>query len=155
MDIGFAEEMAGTYRGVGTELKNGKFRFVISVDCVNVSDPRVVKGDIVGQVFMDGVVDGAPLKGTIEISPLWKRRIAYAFTFPVDGKTWQFKGTKKVSFLRPVHTMTVLPGGIFDNKGRQVAEATTTFNIRRDLFSFLKSYRFSAQAPSKSTTMNT
>ena len=141
MDMRFEEEMSGTYRGVADGYSGGEFRFGVAVDCTDIKDPKAVEGRITGKVFMEGVVDGAPLDGRIEISPLWKRTIAYEFTFPVEGKTHRFQGTKNVKFYRPVHSMTVLPGKVYDDKGNVVAEATVRF-LLRDLFSFLGSYRF-------------
>jgi hypothetical protein len=146
MNIHFNEEMSGTYRGLAEGFPGGLLRFQVEVDCVGVTDPRVIEGRITGTVDVLGVVMGAPLTGTIEISPAWKRTIAYAFTFPVNGKTYRLAGHKTVNPLRILYSMTTLPCAIYDDTGRQVAEGTTVFNWKRDMLSFLLSYRLARTA---------
>jgi hypothetical protein len=147
MDIRFAEEMAGTYQGRAAGIPgSGKFRFQVKVECADAKDPRVVNGTLSGKVFMEGVVDGAILEGTIEISPHWKRIIGYHFTFPVNGKTYRFDGEKKISPFSLVKSMTTLPGSVFDDQGKEIATSTTYFNVKRDILPFLLSYRFSLPA---------
>lgn len=142
MNIKFNEEMAGTYRGLAAGFPGGDFSFRINVDCVDVTDPRVVSGKITGDAFMAGVVKSAPLEGTIVISPLWRRTIEYKFTFTVNGKPYKFEGQKDVKPWAPVKSMTTLPGKIYDETGMLVGEALTTFNVKRDMVSFLRSYKF-------------
>lgn len=146
MNIQFKEEMSGKYRGLAAGFPGGLLRFNVEVDCVDVKDPRVVSGKITGTVDIEGVVMGAPIQGTIEISPAWKRTIAYKFTFPLNGKTYRFEGTKRVNPLSLLKTMTTLPSAVYDETGRQVAEGTTYFNWKRDMVSFLLSYRFAKTA---------
>lgn len=141
MDMRFEEEMSGRYEGLAEGFPGGEFRFAVAVECTDIRDPRVVEGAIAGQVFMAGVVEGAPLEGRIEISPLWKRTLTYQFSFPVNGKTYRFDGTKNVKFYRPLYSMTALPGHVYDETGRAVAKVKVRF-LMRDMVSFLASYRF-------------
>lgn len=143
MQMRFEEEMAGTYESFDASLPGGEFSFRIRVTCDDVRDPRVIEGRIEGDAFLAGVVKDAPLLGTITISPVWRRTIAYAFTFQVAGKPWRFAGQKDVKPWALLKTMTTLPGTIYDDTGKPVAKAVTTFNARRDMLAFLRSYRFS------------
>jgi hypothetical protein len=143
MDIHFHETMAGHYRGMDQGIGTGRFRFTIDVDCPDARDLRVLNGTIRGTASMEGVVEDAPLQGTIEVSPWSKRTIAYAFTFALpDGRSYRFAGVKSVTPLHPVHSMTYLPGKLYDARGTVVAEVETRFATLRHLLPFLASWRF-------------
>jgi hypothetical protein len=156
MDLKFNETMAGTFSERAGKPSSGKFSFTIDVFCPNVKDPRVVVGDISGIVTMEGVVERAPLQGTIEISPMWNRTIKYAFTFTgPTGKPYTFAGHKSISMLRLLKTMTFLPGEVRDENGKLVAKVETTFDTLGDMVPFLMSFRMAPAGKGKAALSRT
>ncbi len=142
MDIRFHETMAGHFTGKSNAPKHGLFEFTVDVFCPSVRDPRVLSGEITGTVTMEGVVDRSPLQGTIEISPLWNKTIAYAFTFTgPNGKPYRFAGHKSIEMMSFLKTMTFLPGEIRDDKNNLIATAETSFDAKADMVPFLLSFR--------------
>jgi len=68
--------------------------------------------------------------------------LPYAFQFTAnDGASYSFAGKKTIHVASIVESMTVLPGGIFDARGAQVAEALLRFDARSDLRRFLSSFK--------------
>ncbi len=158
MRIQLDEEKGGHYAPVGSQaaaLPGGEFVFQVHVDCHEVGF-KEAKGAINGTLRMAGLGEKIPVEGTIEVSPHWYRHIIYAFRFEAGGKAYQFQGAKQVSFLRLAKTMTTLPGELIDiETGDKVADVLTTFNMGRDLWSFMKSYRFSLGAESAKRPVST
>ncbi len=143
--FGFSEHMAGSYRrkdSSSSSLPGGKFHFDLEVDCRDLSRPVDITGDMRGKVTMEGVADDAPAEGTIEISPLWKRRIRYAFSFTGnDGRRYRFDGKKSIRVRGLLGSWTTLPGQVFDDTGRAIADVVARFDLRRDLGRLVKSVR--------------
>ncbi|MEW6775465.1 MAG: hypothetical protein AB1405_04185 [Bdellovibrionota bacterium] len=144
LGFGFTEKMGGTFTGKAEGIPaSGNFHFLFEVDSDDVTDAiRKIVGRAVGRVTMDGVAENIPAEGTLEISPLWKRRIRYTFTFSgKDGKKYKFDGWKSINPLKMVSSWTTLPGKVYDEKGAVVAEAITYFDKRNDFPDLFRSFR--------------
>ena len=143
MDFRFHEVMEGVLQ-MPSERFDRAFRFELDVDiprCERAAWSSAV-GTAKGQVWIDGIAKGAPAEGTLEMSPIRKRRLRYAFDFEVDGKKHSFDGHKTLSMRRPVHGWTTLPGKVFGPDGKELASAVLKFHLRRDLASLVRSFRF-------------
>jgi len=88
-----------------------------------------------GRARLSGVVhappwaDHAPLDGTIEISPLKNRRIAYRLAFVGDDdRGLIFEGTKDLSWRRPLATLTTLQGRLRAGD-TELARGTMQFDL--------------------------
>ncbi|SMQ14569.1 hypothetical protein SAMN06272771_0868 [Streptomyces sp. Ag82_O1-12] len=94
-----------------------------------------------GKIRVSGLAGHAPVDGTMEISPLARRRIRYQLAFVVDNRHLTLDGWKSVSLLHPITSMTHLPFTLYE-AGTRVGEGTLTFRMRH-LASFLGSFRLS------------
>lgn len=142
MGLSFEETMRGTWYLVGEPDEIRPCEFTVSAHLADlVSFVRGGLTTLRGSVTLDGLATRRPLEGTLEIAPL-RRRIRYAFTFSDDaGRALAFRGAKVPSPLRPVRTMTVLHGSVFEGD-KVVARALLHFDIRRDLAPMLQSFSF-------------
>lgn len=96
---------------------------------------------IEGAVVAEGFADHKRLEGTLTIDPLRAKILVYTFRFEGnDGAFYTFQGKKTLTEGGLLHAMTVLPGGIFDATGARVGEALLRFDLRSDLFKFLRSF---------------
>ena len=57
------------------------------------------------------------------------------------GKHYELVGQKDIRWLRPLRTFTYLPAEILDGEHRRVATCETAFDLKHDLWSFLRSFR--------------
>ncbi len=140
----FSERMSGTYRGVRAGLGDGEMRFDFEVRCDDLPAGILdVVGGMQGSVTMDGVANGAPANGAIAISPLWKRRIRYTFSFVGDdGLRYEFDGKKTLRPFSPLRSWTTLEGKVREEKaGDLVAEAVLRFHMKDEFVSLLRSFR--------------
>lgn len=95
-----------------------------------------------GEVNAEGLADGQPLNGTLDMSALLRRRLPYKFTFRGnDGREYRFAGSKRVTFRRLLRSMTTLPAAIYDEAGEKVAQCELRFDYRSDVWGFLRSFR--------------
>ena len=141
----FHEKMEGTVVRTGQAGDAGERAFVFEFD---VRAPSVLGfattavGEMVGTVHIDGLVRGAPARGRIEISPLYRSTIRYAFDFTGDdGRAYRFDGAKTTTSRRHLVGWTTLPGKVFDADGAVWGEAVLHFSLRRDLRALLQSFR--------------
>ncbi len=140
--FGFAETMSGTW----TNLADGRERpFRFTVDVRSGPLGRFRKSslcDMVGTVEAEGLASGRPLRGTLEMRPILGRILRYEFAFDGDdGRPYRFAGQKDIRWLDPLRSWTELPAEITDGSGRVIGRATTRFDLRRDAFSFMRSWR--------------
>jgi len=144
LGFGFREKMSGTWEGTAQELAGtGKFRFDFDVRCPRAATtPFLIEGRATGRVTMEGVADDAPAEGTLEISPVWRRRIRYAFTFTSkDGRRLRFDGSKRIGARHFLRSWTTLPGHVYDaESGAALADVIARFDLRR-LPALLRSFR--------------
>jgi hypothetical protein len=142
--FGFDERMSGTYRGLRPGLTDGEIRIDFCVRCDDLPAGILdVVGGMEGTVTMDGVARDAAATGAIAISPLWKRRIRYTFSFAGDdGLRYEFDGQKTLRPFAPLRSWTTLEGKVReDGSGDVVADAVLRFHLRREIVPFLLSFR--------------
>jgi hypothetical protein len=138
---GFSETMSGTWTPVDG---SGRRVLSFSVDADATSAVDYLKDgamQLAGTMRAEGLAAKAPTEGRIEVQPL-RRRIAYFLEFTGDdGKLYRFAGEKHLSVFRPLKSATTLPGEITDRHGALVGRALVRFDLRRDLVSFLRTFR--------------
>ncbi|WP_314174097.1 hypothetical protein [Streptomyces winkii] len=153
----FSEVMVGTVRLSG-ESEARPMRLDLSVRTGDVLLPhRTTDGVLTGRVRIAGWADDADATGTLEISPLARRRIRYRVNFTAQGGGYCLDGWKSISPGRPVKSMTVLPFSLFEqdaggessgnterteDPGRETGRGTLRFPLVTQLLPFLASFRF-------------
>ncbi len=145
MSLGFRfrETMSGSYLLDADPDHERAMSFSIGVRVHSLA--RFVvdrRAEIQGEVYLEGFAAHRALRGTLVIDPLIGKKLVYEFGFTGDdGKSYRFVGQKDVEHLRPLHTMTMLPGELADDVGRRVGSARLRFDARSDLPKFLRSFR--------------
>lgn len=144
-ELGFRETMSGTVRSVDNPDESRPFSFSLHARSRGVWDfLRTREVVITGELMADGFGARCPLNGTLGLDVLATGRLAYDFTFEADdGRTYRFLGDKTVKLASLRRSMTVLPGRVLDDGGEVVGTAEVTFDIDRDLWDFLRSFRIS------------
>src|SRR4051812_42476122 len=143
MGFQFAETMTGTVEWDAQPGIEFPFSFAVTAEATSTrSHLADGKATLRGVVNARPLADAADATGTITIRPVGERVIRYELSFAgSDGKTYQLVGQKDLSWRAPVHTLTYLPAEILDDKHKRVGACKTTFNVRRDLWRFLRSFR--------------
>jgi hypothetical protein len=143
MGFQFAETMAGTVEWEAAPGIKHPFSFEITAEAAST---RGYLHD--GKATLRGVVHAPPLagaagaEGVITIRPLDQRIIRYELHFTGDdGKSYELLGQKDIRWRSPVHSFTYLPADILDAGHRKVGSCETRFNLQRDGWSFLRSFR--------------
>ncbi len=141
--FGFSETMSGTFVEAGATAEKRPISFTIEAHTTSWLDYlRTGRTAVRGTLDVEGFADGVPIEGRLLLLPLTRRIIRYAFNFTAnDGNPYRYAGQKDIRVLSPVSSFTDLPGGIYDAAGREVAVCHTQFDLRRDLVSFLASWR--------------
>src|SRR6185503_10163429 len=149
MGFHFRETMAGPYTRAGT-TDSKRISFTVTARARSwLRHLRDHEAQLEGTVQMDGFASGAPLAGTLYMSPVLGRVIRYQFAFTADdGRPYTFRGQKDVSLFDVVGTMTTLPATITDESGRTVATALLKFDVKK-LAGFLGSFRPGALGPTR------
>jgi hypothetical protein len=100
-----------------------------------------------GKVAVRGTLDALPLaegvsvEGIIIIRPIGQRIIRYELAFVGgDGKRYEVVGQKDIRWRSPLATFTRLPAEILDEEHRRIGTCEATFDLRHDLWSFLRSF---------------
>jgi hypothetical protein len=143
MTITFREVLDGTIR-LRDEPAARPLRLDLRVEVVGRLRPRQTSDAVVsGRLRSPGWADDPRVHGTLEISPLERRRIRYRLDFTtVDGRSLHLDGWKSPTPRHPFRSMTELPATVTDPAGVVVGEATLRFRLARDLGRFLGSFRF-------------
>ena len=143
MGFQFAETMSGTFELDAQPGKTHPFKFEITAQAKST---RAHLRD--GKAAVRGVLTASPLaastdiEGTITIRPLGQRIIRYELAFVGDdGRGYELVGQKDIRLRSLRHSFTHLPAEILDEDHRRVATCETTFDLRNDWFSFLRSFR--------------
>jgi hypothetical protein len=143
MGFSFAETMAGTFELDAEPGVRHPLRFDVTA---HAESTRRHLGD--GKAALRGVIHAAPLaaaadaEGTITIRPIGQRIIRYELAFVGDdGKPYELVGQKEIRWSQPLRTFTELPAEILDEEHRRIATCRTRFDVRNDLWSFLRSFR--------------
>jgi choline dehydrogenase-like flavoprotein len=139
--IAFEETMSGTMRGAEGAAKPLSFSLrARSRGLVDFARTREVT--ITGELMAEGFGTRCPLQGTLGMDVLRTGRLPYDFTFTADdGRTLRFVGEKRVKLRSLLRSMTWLPGRVVDATGAELASAEVTFDLGRDLATFLRSFR--------------
>lgn len=143
MGFQFAETMSGTVEWDAEPGVQHPFSFAVTAQAASTREHLAD-----GKARLRGVIDARPLAqaadatGTITIRPLGERIIRYELSFTgSDGRTYELVGQKDLSWRAPVRTLTHLPAEILDDEHRRIGTCQTTFNVKRDWWTFLRSFR--------------
>ncbi len=142
----FHEVMEGSLRRLN-ETRTQRFTF--SIDAAIPHTLQMVRettATVRGSLWIQGAATAVPVEGTLEMSPLKKRRLRYRLSWQSDdGKQYRFDGWKTLRYLRLLSSWTTLPGAVYDADGRVWASAELKFSLRRQLPRLLASIRFGAR----------
>lgn len=100
------------------------------------------KAAVYGTIHAPPIAHGVNVEGVVTIRPIGQRIIRYELSFAGrDGKRYQMVGQKAIRWRSPLKTWTYLPAEIFDDEHRRVGICETTFDLKHDWWSFLRSFR--------------
>jgi hypothetical protein len=144
----FHEVMAGTVRLAG-EQSDRTMRLTLAVESPGLLHPLAdAAATLTGRVEIEGLADDPAATGAMRIAPIRARRIRYELSFStLDGRPLRLDGWKSVRFDKPVRTMTNLPAVVLDEDGEVVGEARLRFDVRQELWPFLRSFRYRRPPP--------
>lgn len=138
----FDETMTGTVSLHAPGFPEGERRMQVQLHVEADSLGAYLRGgraDLRGHAEIDGVTHHAPLRGSLWIWP-HRRVIRYEFACELDGSSLHFAGQKDVRLLDFRHTMSTLPGEIFDAEGELLGVGSLAFDWA-DLRPFFASMR--------------
>ena len=143
MGFQFAETMAGTVEWDTQPGARHPFRFEITAQASStrqhVADGKAV---VRGTLHAPPIAQGVGVEGVITIRPVGQRIIRYELAFiGDDGKHYEMVGQKDIRWRSPLKTFTHLPAEILDEEHRRVGTCETTFDLKKDWWSFLRSFR--------------
>jgi hypothetical protein len=135
--------MSGTCEWIAEPGKRHPFRFDVTAHADSTRDHmKTGLASLRGTVLAPPKARAAPAEGTITIRPLGQRIIRYELVFTGDdGQRYEVVGQKDISFLRPLESFTRLPAEILDDHHQKVGTCLTSFDLRRDWWKFLRSFR--------------
>lgn len=139
----FDETMTGTVSLHAPGLPEGERRMQVHLQVQADSLGSYLRGgraDLHGRAEIEGVTTAAPVRGSLWIWP-HLRVIRYEFACDLDGYSLSFAGQKDVRLLNFRHTMSTLPGELFDAEGELVGQGQLAFDWA-DLRPFLASMRW-------------
>jgi hypothetical protein len=140
----FRETMAGSFHLLSDPDDERPMSFTVRARSRPLlSFLRRPEVEIEGEVDAEGFADHRHLRGTLGLDVLRTKTLPYAFRFTAnDGAIYSFIGKKTISPRELALSMTVLPGSIVDEGGREVGQALLRFDLRSDLGRFLRSFRW-------------
>lgn len=142
MGFRFSETMSGTAEWTRQPGKRHPFRFDITAQASTREYLTAGIAHIEGTVFAPPMTRAAKAEGTITIRPLGKKFIRYQLAFTADdGQTYDLIGQKDILWRQPLSTFTTLPADIFDRDRRKVGSCLAKFDLRRDLWKLVRSFR--------------
>ncbi len=144
----FDETMTGDYALADSPYQHAALSFSVRVHAESwLQYLRDKTATLSGTLDAPGLAEGVPIKGSIVIAPISRRVIAYDFNFTGnDGNPYRFHGQKDIRLRGLLRTLTELPAQIHDGVGNLVATTLVRFDLRSDLFSFVRSFRPAARA---------
>jgi len=143
MGFQFAETMAGTIEMDAEPGTKRPFKFQVTAHAGSTrAHLKDGKAELHGTIHAPPLAEAAEASGTITIRPIGQRIIRYELVFVGDdGKTYELVGQKDIRWLSPLKTFTQLPAEILDEDHRRVGTCQTSFDLRHDGWSFLRSFR--------------
>lgn len=143
MGFQFSETMAGTVEWDDAPGKTHPFRFEVTAHAASTRDHLATgRAELSGKVYAPPLADGAPAEGTIVIRPIGPRIIRYELRFVADdGRQYELVGQKDIRYRQLLRTMTTLPAEILDEDHRRIGTCVTHFDVKKDGWSFLRSFR--------------
>jgi hypothetical protein len=143
MGFQFAETMAGTVEWDAAPGVSHPFSFEVTAEATStLAHLRDGKAMLRGVVHAPPLADAADAAGIITIRPVGQRVIRYELRFSAsDGRGYQLVGQKDIRWLDALHSLTYLPAEILDDDHRRVGVCKTTFDLKHDLWGFLRSFR--------------
>jgi len=143
MGFTFAETMAGTFELDAQPGVRHPFKFEVTAHAESTRKHFADgKAQLRGVVHAPPLAEAAEAEGVITIRPIGQRIIRYELSFlGDDGKPYELVGQKDISWRSPLKTFTELPAEILDEEHRRVATCRTSFDVKNDLWSFLRSFR--------------
>ncbi|HWO18121.1 MAG TPA: hypothetical protein VNO30_05075 [Kofleriaceae bacterium] len=143
MGFQFAETMAGTVEWDARPGNRLPLRFEITAQADSVrrhlADGKVA---VRGTLHAPPIAEGVDVEGVLTIRPVGQRIIRYELAFVGDdGKHYELVGQKDIRWRAPLKTFTHLPAEILDEEHRRVATCEIAFDLRKDLWTFLRSFR--------------
>lgn len=142
MGFQFAETMTGTVAWDAHPGMRHPFRFEIEAR-VDSTRQHLADGkaEVRGTIHAPPIAQGVDVEGVITIRPIGQRIIRYELAFVGnDGKRYEILGQKAIRWLSPLKTFTYLPAEILDEEHRRVGTCETTFDLKNDWWSFLRSF---------------
>jgi hypothetical protein len=143
MGFQFSETMAGTVEWDDAPGTKHPFRFEITAHASSTRDHLATgRAQLRGIVCAPPIAEHAEAEGTIVIRPLGQRVIRYELSFVADdGRHYELVGQKDISWRSPLRTFTTLPAEILDEDHRRIGTCLTHFDLKRDGWAFLRSFR--------------
>ncbi len=139
----FRETMSGTYTLIGQPGNERAIRFTLHAVAEDaLAYVRGATTPVSGTLEMADFADEVAVAGSLLIAPLSKRVIRYELGFVGnDGLPYKLIGQKDIRLSDLKGSFTTLPAEVLDGKGKPVAKAQVTFDLRADLVSFLTSWK--------------
>jgi hypothetical protein len=143
MGFQFAETMAGTVEWDREPGVQHPFSFEITAEAASTRGHlRDGKAKLRGVVHAPPLARAADAEGTITIRPIGERIIRYELQFAGDdGNRYEIVGQKDIRWRTALRSFTYLPADILDGENRRIGVCRTTFDVKRDGWSFLRSFR--------------
>jgi len=143
MGFQFAETMAGTIEWDAQPGQRHPCRFEITAQAgsarQHLADGRAA---VRGTLHAPPIAQGVDVEGIITIRPVGQRIIRYELAFVGDdGKHYELVGQKDIRWRSPLKTFTHLPAEILDEEHRRIATCEIDFDVKKDGWSFLRSFR--------------
>jgi hypothetical protein len=142
MGFRFAETMAGTVVWDAEPGVTHPFSFSVTAEAASAREHlHDGKARLRGVVHAPPLTRAADAEGVITIRPIGQRIIRYELQFTgEDGVTYQLIGQKDIRWRSPLHSFTYLPAEIFDPQRRRIGRCSTSFDLKRDGWRFLRSF---------------
>jgi len=143
----FEEFMSGTWTLPGQDTIAGAFQLnvlAIGEDMKRLSQEG--RFQLQGRVHVAGLAHDSELVGALEVHPISKRELLYGFYFKADdGRRLFFQGRKKISWKRPLKSMTTLRGSLYH--GEEELGVSVASSKLSDIPAFLASFRVTNPEP--------
>lgn len=144
MHLELRHRLRGTWHRVEEPGVERPFEFVVRVAFDRLSDVLGhATARLEGHLVALGLTGGAACKGTLVLGSLVREgSIEWSLHFyGDDGVSYRFDGRSEVDLLALPRALTVLPGYVFDQEGREVGRVVLRYDWRGELGHTLRSAR--------------